>query len=1370
MRVVIVIRPSWLIASAVSLAVPAVLSVALRANVPSPTDLTYVNGTAATVLVSHVNNNLETINTATHDVANAILAWNSYGNGNGFGMNSAADVLRFTLPANGAVLNVVVGPYPTTLAGTIDETGTGGRVYLLNPYGVTLAGTSVIDTQGAFYISTAIDGGSLSATEGYFKANGTLSVFEVPAATTNSAMYPITGTLGSVTGDVYLAGEGLTVGAGTVSGGLFMNSLGAASSIGTTGNLTVGGALQVYSEGGMITVDSGGTSTSVTGKIRLNTATGGVLPAAIVEGGTGLLSAAGASIFGGTVTLGNTDFGHKGVVLTVDSNVGSSLSDVDPQGLVIVSLSISGGGGLTAQDNTGGADVFLGPGATLSGSGGLTLKSTGAGDSIATGSISSPGGGPLTFLASGNISLGAISLGAGGAVNVTSASGTVSAVSITDLNQPVGVAAGGNVALGAVSIGTAPLSVTSTDGNISIPSISAGTIGLAANGGGKTISAGGPGALDFTTLSDNGGATTVSAGGTLTLPAVAIPILTLSSGANINFTAAVASGSALSVTATGDSGTAGSITQAAGGVITANGSATFNAGKSITLSNAANSFGTIVLQGAPDDATIQATTNGVLTIGNGTDLTGSLTAANNGAGGIALGAVAADSIAIGTDGSANPTGVGLTLAATGSGTISTVADNLTVKGSVSLATSNASIGIGAAGSTNSGFGQISANSGAASTVINSGSSANLGAITAANLNVWSAGAIGNTSGIVAVTGTATVSSATSVTLGGPGNNAAIGTVTVANGAGGALSLTDAMPATINLPASAMTSVTAVETGAGGLTMCGGSGSVRSISAATGAGDLTFAGGSGAVASLTATSMTGNIGITTSSGAVQEITATILGSTGNITISAAGSGAIGSVTGTTGGGTATVNDGLGAVGPVALNTGGGAITIDDGAGGLGSLTETTGGGSFVLNGGSGAIGSVAASTGAGSAAINAGGDAGAIGAIAITTSNTVAGSGVLITGGAGSIASISATGTGIGGGDMVVTAGGSVGPISLITKSGSVSVNTGAGSVGAIAASTGGGIIELAVGGSGSVSSLTANSADGPVAVTFAGSGGLGMISGNVGDGSVTVTNDPTSVVVSNMTTSGGSGGEVNISTSGNTSNVTLGSGVALGDTSPSGGLFITSGGWIADTANSPVFVYGAGWFSAGGQIDIGNNTKAGNNFGAVTLITQSNTASVTYIEGGSVNLAQVSEPANYSGTVTVESLTGGIVENAALAGADFGGVPRPNSIQVLGTAILMAANGVVDLEGAFAGAGSASITASAITVGGSGAVSFGDGLTLKATGGNILVTDTGFTVQGGLTVISTGNTDLSALSGAANLFGVPVVHTGVAGVYNPPGN
>jgi hypothetical protein len=145
--------------------------------------------------------------------------------------------------------------------------------------------------------------------------------------------------------------------------------------------------------------------------------------------------------------------------------------------------------------------------------------------------------------------------------------------------------------------------------------------------------------------------------------------------------------------------------------------------------------------------------------------------------------------------------------------------------------------------------------------------------------------------------------------------------------------------------------------------------------------------------------------------------------------------------------------------------------------------------------------------------------------------------------------------------------------------------------------------------------------------------------------------------------------------------VTLGSGISLADTT--GSLSITSGGNISDTAASPIFVYGAGTFNAQGIIDIGNNTTpgSGNNFGPITLVTHSLTDPITYIEDGGVNLAQILEPGAYTGTITVQSLSGDIIENKAVANA------VNNQILVQGLAYFTAANGAVNLNGTFAGAG-----------------------------------------------------------------------------------
>ncbi|MSU22445.1 MAG: filamentous hemagglutinin N-terminal domain-containing protein, partial [Opitutus sp.] len=157
-----------------------------------------------------------------------VLTWVDFGGGASTIL--AADTINYFLPsASSSILNVTTGATTTTIAGTI---ASNGNVYVLNPNGIVLSATAVINT-GGFYASTINE--PLAAAG--FGLNGTLSYVgpSTNGVTVNGATFQSVGTGNNVT----LYGKNVDVNSATVYGNLSVNSQGGTAG---TGDVTFAGA------------------------------------------------------------------------------------------------------------------------------------------------------------------------------------------------------------------------------------------------------------------------------------------------------------------------------------------------------------------------------------------------------------------------------------------------------------------------------------------------------------------------------------------------------------------------------------------------------------------------------------------------------------------------------------------------------------------------------------------------------------------------------------------------------------------------------------------------------------------------------------------------------------------------------------------------------------------------------------------------------------------------------------------------------------------------------------------------------------------------------------------------------------------------
>lgn len=156
------------------------------------------------------------------------------------------------------------------------------------------------------------------------------------------------------------------------------------------------------------------------------------------------------------------------------------------------------------------------------------------------------------------------------------------------------------------------------------------------------------------------------------------------------------------------------------------------------------------------------------------------------------------------------------------------------------------------------------------------------------------------------------------------------------------------------------------------------------------------------------------------------------------------------------------------------------------------------------------------------------------------------------------------------------------------------------------------------------------------ALTVNGTSGFGTLSFNVKNGSVSVT-DPTSIILTNLVDPTANAAAIGVTAT--AGSITLGSGVALNGSGTTTLTATGTGGSVADTANSPINIFGPLSVSSKG-IAISNNTA--NSVGQVTL---ASSGSINYSEGSTVNLGSITA-SGASGTVTISSNTGSIIQGA----------------------------------------------------------------------------------------------------------------------------
>jgi hypothetical protein len=766
----------------------------------------------------------------------------------------------------------------------------------------------------------------------------------------------------------------------------------------------------------------------------------------------------------------------------------------------------------------------------------------------------------LTLSATGDITVGgnfSASASAGSTVSVTSTAGKVSFNGTVVSNSTTTITSAGPISFASsASFGSSTSTITATTGDITVgTTLDNGTGGLTVKSTAGTVTIG-----TGINNSNTGLLSIVAAGN------VSIPTTTRSQ---------------LSVTST-----AGSISQS--GAITSGSTATFNAVGDILLTNAANNFTNIILQGGAGTGTyatpIQVAESNNIVVQGGTATKGNASITTT-AGYIQLGKSATDLAGNAINGTDSLTfGGNLTLTtgaaspvvnnknnplANAAGSINTFANNLYIYGDVSLNTTgqNAILGTPGLGNlANYSFGAIKANLGVGNLSVNENTTLNLGAITANNVFATSIGGdIVNKGGAMTIGGDLTVNagsifSPNNVTLdnaSGVGSNSIVGKLVLGNVNNLVATVGKAAPGIATVQAGgATTFVTDVN---GGL-LAGAPLATRSV---VGTATVTAVAGTGTLALTTAGSGDYNIVGVTTSGA----TAATINDPTNVTIQNATS---------TGTGTLTVS----ATGTVSLGSG-----I--------SLNST---GATTINGGS--IADVAPNIFV-AGALNLNSQNG----ISINKSGHSAGPVTIASGLAGAAATTA---------DVTYTEGGTA-------NLAGVTINAAAPSGNLTVVSTGGSVIQSGAG-SISVPVGTANKA------TFSAAAAVTLTDPNAG-------NNITAPITLTAVTD---------------SSIKQAAATTLNNVKVSGGAFLVdvSGGAnaITQVAGSTVNTFGNSAFkSTTGAITLANS---GNSFGALSL--SSTTGAISVKEAGTVNLASV---ATGGGTLTAVSENAGIIEtNSAYAG------------------------------------------------------------------------------------------------------------------------
>jgi len=650
-----------------------------------------------------------------------------------------------TFGASGPVsVNLVGVPL---VGGGLDIRTNGGNA-VLSGVGSLMIAPSVSATTGAVSVNTTGTSinGTITQGAGAVTASTTGSVVTLNAGTGTGAAAITLGsvdfvTVGSTGSAIALndTAGGIALNATTATGALSVTSAGAITQ-GTTGAHSVAGTVTLTQAAGSA-VSFTGTGNLTFASFANNPATTTLLTSGdltlvnLTASNALSITSSGGQITAGTITTSSTltisATNAASGKLTAD-NIQSNTGTITVAGDIKVNTQLKNNGSATLAVTSSSGNITL---AAVTASSTLNLTAT-------AGSITQVGLMQTNTLnvtaANGTISLGSLSTGNG----VSISGGTVSTGTISSTNTGFSITAStGNLTTGTISTNsnstltasagsittgtitsTSTLTLTATLGTITTGTISSSnTLTLSAPAAAGVISVG---AINQTSTRN----TTLTSGGSITLPAI--------TGTNMN----------LFVTST-----AGSISQTAATAITqTSGVVTLNAAGDISLPTLTNDFSTLVLLGGASataaGANVVDANSIVLGTATNTLAPTKITTQTNGT--ITLGNAAIDTLNFGST---------LTLIASGTGTIGTNANTVTVFGNVSLTTTNTTANLGQnifGNAANYKFGQIQANVGTGALNIFENTTLNLGGITAGSLDARSLSSDVINTGVLAITGAA----------------------------------------------------------------------------------------------------------------------------------------------------------------------------------------------------------------------------------------------------------------------------------------------------------------------------------------------------------------------------------------------------------------------------------------------------------------------------------------------------------------------------------------------------------------------------------------------------------------------------------------
>ncbi|MFI5345667.1 MAG: filamentous hemagglutinin N-terminal domain-containing protein [Elusimicrobiota bacterium] len=328
---------------------------------------------------------------------NAVINWQSFSIGQG-------EITRFIQPsAQSAVLNRVTGGNLSAIYGTLSANG---RVFLINPNGITVGPTGVINTQ-SFMAST------LDTPNGAFMAGGDLTFSGASLASVVNQ-----GLINALGGDVFLIARSVA-NTGRIIAADGTAALAAGSEV-LLGSKTDGVFVKAGSGGGAVGVDQQGSIDAAKAQL---TAAGGNMYAVAINN-SGVVRANAVENRGGQVYL-TADSG------LVQNSGTLSAKNGDKGGLVEVAggdVALKSGSAIDVSGEYGGGTAYIGGGfhgadASILDSNSTTIEK---GATISADALTNGNGGQVAVWSNGNTSFAGAISARGGALGGNGGSAEVS--------------------------------------------------------------------------------------------------------------------------------------------------------------------------------------------------------------------------------------------------------------------------------------------------------------------------------------------------------------------------------------------------------------------------------------------------------------------------------------------------------------------------------------------------------------------------------------------------------------------------------------------------------------------------------------------------------------------------------------------------------------------------------------------------------------------------------------------------------------------------------------------------------------------------------------------------------------------------------